>query len=202
MTFGRLSLVVAIALLIALALVPPEWHLPLGIVGWALLRLGAPDVHRTLGRPWRWLQALAFLCLLGAIFGTTDSHVASVGWSKSGALSGPTMVVRAFALVALTSLASSVLPIRRWTERIRNPVARRLIEVVVVAANLVPVQLRALSCASSTLKERRPGLLRLPKRLWLLTVHSSLRAAVLAESVAFDMAVAAHNAGGSRKESS
>lgn len=201
MTVPRLSLVVAIALLVALAMLPPEWHLPVGIAGWALLRWGARDIHRTLGRPWRWLQALALLCLLGALFGTTDARMLSFGWSKSGALSGATMVVRAFALVALTSLASSALPLRRWTERVRNPVARRLIEVVVVAANLVPVQLRALSTASSTLKERRPGLLRLPRRLWLLAVHSSLRAAILAEGVAFDMAVAAHNAAGGRKES-
>ena len=78
--------------------------------------------------------------------------------------------------------------------------SRRLVEVVVIAANLVPVQLRALSAASSTLKERRPGILRLPKRLWLLAVHSAMRAAILAESVAFDMAVAAHNASSAKTD--
>jgi hypothetical protein len=202
MTFARLSLVVAVALLVGLALTPPLWHLPLGVVGWLVLRWGARDVHRGLGRPWRWLQALVALSLLGAVFGSADAELLSVPFSKSGALSGATMVVRAFALVALTSLATSVLPVRRWVERIRHPAARRLVEVVVVAANLVPVQLNALTVASVTLKERRPGLVSLPSRLWLLAVHSSLRAAMLAESVAFDMAIAAHNAGDRGKTTS
>lgn len=195
MTFGRLSLAVALALLVGLALTPPLWHLPLGAAGWLLLRLGARDVHRGLGRPWRWLQALVALCLLGALFGKADSQLFSFAWSKAGALSGATMVVRAFALIALASLATSVLPVRRWVQRIQHPAARRLVGVVVVAANLVPVQLNALSVAAVTLKERRPGLANLPRRLWLLAVHSSLRAAMLAESVALDLAIAAHNAG-------
>jgi hypothetical protein len=204
MNLARLCVVAMIALLVAVALLPAAWHLPLGIAGWTLLRCAARDVHRTIGRPWRWLQGLVALCALGALFGTVDAHVLSIGWSKTGALSGASMIVRAFALVALTSLASSSLPARQWMDRIRHPAARRLIEVVVVAANLVPVQLRALSVASNTLKERRPGLHRLPTRLWLLAVHSALRAAILAESVAFDMAIASHNAcgGPSRKESS
>lgn len=195
------SFTLAISLLIALALLPAVWHLPLGIAGWLLLRWISRDVLRTMGRPLRWLQALAALCLLGALFGPVDSHLLSLGWSKAGGLSGVTMTVRAFALIALTSLATSLLPVRRWSESIRNPLLRRLIEVVVVASNLVPVQLRALSIASNTLSERRPGILRLPARLWLLAVHSSLRAAMLAESIAFDMAISAHNACGAEKES-
>jgi hypothetical protein len=195
MIVARLGLV--LALLVAVAALPAAWHLPMGIAVWALLRLGAPDLHRTLGRPGRWLKSLVVLCALGACFGTADL---SVGLSTSGALSGATMVVRAFALVALGTLASSALPVRRWSERVRHPAVRRLIEVVVVAANLVPVELRALSTAASALRDRRPGPLGLPKRMWLLAVHSSVRAAMLAESVAFEMALAAHNAGG-RKES-
>lgn len=202
MTQAKLSLAVVVALLIALSVVPPAWHLPIGLAGWAALRWGARDVHRTMGQPRRWLQGLAAFCFLGALFGPADAELLSFGCSKSGALAGATMVVRAFALLALTSVVSSVVPLRRWTGRLRNPVARRLLEVVVVAANLAPVQLRALSTASVTLRERRPGLLRLPKRLWLLAVHSIVRAAMLAESVAFDMAVEAHNVGGSGKEPS
>lgn len=194
MNAPKTCLVVAVAQLVALTSLAPRWHLPVGIVGWAILRWGVRDVHRSLGRPWRWLQGLAALCLLGALFGPVDTHLVSVGVSKAGALSGTTMVVRAFAIVALTSLASSALPIRRWADRIRNPAAQRVIEVAVVASNLVPVLLRAFSTASSTLRERRPGLRRFPQRLWLLAVHSSLQAAMLAESVAFDMAIAAHNA--------
>ncbi len=201
MTLAKIPLLVALGLLVALALLPPVWHLAAGLVGWALVRWGAREVHCTLGRPWRWLQALVLLSFLGALFGTADAHTLSIRYSTSGALSGVTMVVRAFALVALATLVSSNLPVRRWAEHVRSPAARRVVEIVVVAANLVPVQLRALSTASSTLKERRPGLHRLPERLWLLAVHSSLRAAMLAEDVAFDMAVAAHNAAPSRKES-
>lgn len=189
----KLAVLVALALLLALAIAPAPWHLPIGAAGWLGLRWAVPDVHRTTGRLRRWLQALAVLCLLGAAFGPVDHHIHTAGVSAAGALSGVTMVVRAFAIVALTSIASSALPIRRWAGRVRSPAARRVIEVVVVATNLVPVLLRALSTASSTLSERRPGLLQLPRRLWLLAVHSSLRTAMLAENVAFDMAIAAHN---------
>jgi hypothetical protein len=195
MNAPRTSLFVAVALLATLELLPPQWHLPAGIAGWALLRWGVRDVHKSLGRPLRWLQGLICLCLLGTIFGPTDAHVLSIGVSKAGALSGTTMVVRMFAIVALTSLVSAAIPVRRWAGRIRNPAAQRVIEMVIVASNLVPVLLRALSTASSTLKQRRPGWSNLPKRLWLLAVHSSLQAAMLAENVAFDMAIAAHNAG-------
>ncbi len=202
MTASKASLLVTLGLLVALAILPPVWHLPIGMAGWAVMRWGVRDVHRTLGRPRRWLQGLAGLCLLGAIFGPVDAHVLSLGVSKAGALSGTTMVVRAFAIVALTSLASSALPIRRWASRIRNPAAQRVMEVVIVASNLVPVLLRSLGTATATLGERRPGVLRLPQRIWLLAVHSSLRAAMLAENVAFDMAITAHNLGSDRKEPS
>ena len=200
-SFAALSLATAVAVLMGLALLPPIWHLSLGIAGWLIIRWGARDVHHALGRPSRWLQALLALCLLGAIFGDPDAQAGSWSWSQAGALSGATMVVRAFALVAVASLASWVLPIRRWAQQLSNPIARRLLQVVIIAANLVPVQLRALSIAASNLKERRPGIRRLPKRLWLLAVHSALQAAMLAESVAFDMAVAAHNADNHKMES-
>jgi len=198
MTYGKMSFVIAVGLLVALVLLPAVWHLPVGIAGWLVLRLTLPDVHRGFGRPRRWLSLLFVLCLLGAVFGPADQTAAfasvSFAWSKSGALSGVTMVVRAFALVALFSVASSAFPLRRWIERINNPVVRRCLGVAMVATNLVPVQLRALSVASNNLKERRPGIRQLPKRMWLLATHSVLRSAMLAEGVALDMAVAAHNA--------
>jgi len=187
---------------VGLLLVPAVWHLPIGIAGWWILRWGARDVHRNLGRPWRWLQVLFVLTVLGGFFGPADTQWLSVSWSWAGVLAGCTMVVRAFALVSLMSLITSVLPVRRWVERVQHPVLRRLIEVVVVAANLVPVQLNALGVASMTLKERRPGLLNFPLRIWLLAVHSALHAAMLAESVALDMAIAAHNASDQGKISS
>lgn len=195
MTRAKVLLTVPVGLLIALALMDPKWHLGLGIAAWAILRWGVGDLHRSLGRVRRWAQGLIVLCLLGAIFGLTDRHTYSFGWSMSGLIAGTTMVVRAYALVAITSLASSVVPFRRLVNRIHNPLVQRVLEVVVVGVNLVPVQVRALSTASVTLKERRPGLRKLPERLWLLAVHSSLRAAMLAENVALDIAIAAHNAG-------
>jgi len=199
MTSPRGALAVALALLVAIAALPPLWHLPAGLIAWAMLRWLVHDVHRTMGRPRRWLQALVALCVLGALFGETNTELWSFPLSTDGALSGSTMVVRAFALVGLASVASAVLPLRRWAERIRHPAVRRLIEVVIIAANLVPVQLRALSTASATLRERRPGLRRLPARLWLLAVHCSVQAAMLAENVAFDMAITAHNASSPKK---
>ncbi len=199
---SKLALAMPAALLSALALLPPVWHLPCGLGAWAILRWSARDVHRTLGRPRRWLLGLASLCLLGAAFGQADTHVLAIPLSKAGALAGASMVVRAFAMVTLTSLVASTLPARRWLTRIRHPLARRLMEVVIVASNLVPVLVRSLATASTTLRERRPGLRRLPRRLWLLAVHASLRAAMLAESVAFDMAIEAHNARGDGKEPS
>ncbi|MFW5739660.1 MAG: hypothetical protein ACOC1F_04780 [Myxococcota bacterium] len=196
------AMVLLAALLAALVALPPLWHLPAGAAVWVVLRGSVPDVHRAIGRPLRWMQVLVVLCLLGALLGPTEHQVLSVPVSQSGALSGATMVVRAFALIALASLASSVLPLRRWARNLRHPLARRLIEVVVIASNLVPVQLRALSTSSAALRERRPGLARLPKRLWLLSVHSSVRAAMLAENVAWDMAIATHNSAAHKEKSS
>ena len=201
MMLGKFLFAIALGLLVALVLLPPEWHLLAGIVGWLVMRLGARDVHRGFGRLHRWLMLLIVLGILGAFFGKPDANTMGFEWSMVGTLSGTTMVVRAFALVALVSVASSALPLRRWLDRISNPVVLRFLGVAVVATNLVPVQLRALSVASNNLKERRPGIRRFPKRLWLLSVHSVLRAAMLAESVAFDMAVAAHNADDGGKES-
>lgn len=201
MSAGARGIIVASALLTAVGVLPPHWHLPVGIVAWLLIRFGTGDVHRTFGRPLRWVQGLLLLCLLGALFGPGDTRTLGFGWSRSGALAGSTMLVRAFALLALTSFAASVVPLRRWSAGIRIPVVRTLIEVVVVASNLVPVQTRALTAASSTLSERLPGLRRLPRRLWLLAVHGALRAAMLAESVAFDMAIASHNTPERRRES-
>lgn len=201
MSRANAALALPVALLAALALAPPSWHLPAMLVAWALLRATAQDVQRSFGRLRRWALALVILCLLGAAFGPRDARLLSLAWSRAGALSATTMVARAFAIVSLTSLAASALPMRDWLRRARNPVVRRLLEVIIVASNLVPVQLRALSTASANLRERRPGLLKLPQRAWLLAAHASLRAALLAESVAFDMAVAAHNALPDRKES-
>lgn len=199
MKLDRVALSVSLALLVGLSFVDPQWHLAMGIAGWFVIRVSARELARSVGRPVRWLQSLAFLCLLGALFGKSDSLSMSVSWSKSGALAGVTMVVRAFALVSLTSLASSVLPFRRWIDTIEHPVVRRLVEVLVIAANLVPVQLRALTVASANLQERRPGLRNLRTRLWLLALHSVLRAAMLAEDVSLDMAIASHNAEHRRK---
>lgn len=201
-TRGRIALLCAILLLVSLAIAPPLWHLPLGIAGWVVIRMSCPDVHRSLGHARRWLQLLIILLILGAVFAKSDTVSYGISWSKMGALSATTMVSRAFALVALTSIATSVLPLRTWIEKRKSPVARRVMDVVAVASNLVPVQLRALSVASANLEERRPGLRRLPQRLWLLAVHSALRAGMLAETVAFDMAVADHNAQPPQKESS
>lgn len=199
---SRVALLVPAALLAALALLPPSWHLFAGVAAWIGLRIAAGDVLRTLGQPLRWLLALLTFGALGALFAPSDTTILSVNISKAGTLSGVSMVLRAFAIASLTSMASSVLPIRRWTQRVTHPLARRVVEVVVVAANLVPVLVRSLATASKTLKERRPGLQRLPQRLWLLAVHSALRASMLAESVAFDMAIAAHNATAKSEESS
>lgn len=193
MRSASFALTALVALIVALVALPAPWHLPAGFAVWLALRLSVPDVHRAFGRPRRWLGLLAVLTLLGAWLGPADTQVIDLSLSQQGAFSGATMVVRAFALVALGSAISSALPLRRWMLRVRHPFARRLIEVVVIASNLVPVQLRALSTASAALGERRPGLLRFPTRLWLLSVHSSVRAAMLAESVALDMAIAAHN---------
>jgi hypothetical protein len=202
MTKAKLLLAVPIALLIALAALDAKWHLLVGALAWVLLRWGAGDVYRTLGRIRRWIYGLVVLCFLGAIFGRTDAQFHSFGWSISGTLAGVTMVVRAYAIVAITSLASAALPLRRWISRVSNPLLQRMLEVIVVAVNLVPVQVRALSTALTTLRERRPGLRNLPIRLWLLAVHCSLRAAMLAENVAVDIAIAAHNAGGKGKVTS
>lgn len=201
-TRDHIALSCAILLLVSLAIASPIWHLPLGLAGWVIIRLSCPDVHRSLGRARRWIQLLIILLLLGAIFAKSDTVSYGISWSKMGMLSATTMVSRAFALVSLTSLATSVLPLRTWIEKLKSPVARRVMDVIAVASNLVPVQLRALSVASANLEERRPGLRRFPQRLWLLAVHSALRAGMLAESVAFDMAVADYNAQPPRKESS
>lgn len=186
---------VSLGVLGALALLAPPWHLGVGAAGWLLLRFPAPDLARSVGRPARWLAALGGLVLLGAWLGPVDHHTAGVPWSAPGAWAATTMVVRAFALVVLASSLTAAVPLRRWLGASRLPVVRRLVEVVVVAANLVPVLLRALGDARSSLRERRPGLRRLPRRVRLLGIHAVVRAANLADAVAFDMAIGAHNAG-------
>jgi len=198
---SKLSFAVAAALLVAVLLVPPMWHLPIGVLGWIILMVAVRDVSRGFGRPTRWLKLLCVFTLLGALFGQTESQMMGVSLSKAGALSGVTMVVRAFALVALVSLASSAFALRQLVGRIDSRLLRRLLGVVVIAANLVPVQLRALAVASANLKERRPGIWRLPTRVWLLALHCTTRAAMLAEEVAFDMAIAAHNSSEGREDS-
>lgn len=199
---SRMALLVPALLLLALALLPPSWHLFAGAAAWIGLRISAGDVLRTLGHPRRWLLALLTLGALGALFAPGDTTIASVSISEAGALSGVSMALRALAILSLTSIASSVVPIRRWTQRVEHPLARRVIEVVVVATNLVPVLVRSVATASKTLKERRPGVCRLPQRLWLLSVHGALRSSMLAERVALDMAIAAHNALAIREKSS
>jgi hypothetical protein len=199
---SAISLCAAAALLVAVEALPAPWHLPVAIVAWGVMRVCSPDVHAAFGRPGRWLIGLGSLAILGALLGGAQG---AAGWPAAlltGAMSASSMIVRAFALVAIASVAASILPVRRWTQRARHPWVRKMMEVAVIAANLVPVQLRALSSASATLRERRPGIRRLPRRLWLLCVHSALCAAALAESVALDMAIAAHNRGSPTKETS
>jgi hypothetical protein len=182
-----------VAVLGALVVLAPRWHLLMGTVAWLLVRGLAPDLARAVGRPTRWIAMLGLLAVLGAWLGPADHRTIGVAWSAAGAWSAATMVVRAFALVVLTSALTAAVPFRRWVTASRLPVVRRLVEVVVVATNLVPVLLRSLGDARHSLRERRPGLRRLPCRLRLLSIHAVVRAASLAEAVAFDMAIAAHN---------
>lgn len=186
-------LAVPVALLVALGLLAPAWHLGAATAAWVLLRVLAPDLPRHVGRPTRWVILIAVMVVLGAWLGPADQRTFGAAWSSAGAWSGGTMVARAFALVILTTTLTAAIPLRRWLAASRLPVIRRLTEVVVVAANLVPVLLRALGDAHRSLKERRPGPRRALRRLRLLSVHAVARAANLAEAVAFDMAIAAHN---------
>jgi len=188
-----LLVAVPVAVLGALGVLEPRWHLVVGVAAWLLLRLVGPDLARSVGRPSRWVGMLSVLALLGAWLGPADQRTAGVAWSSIGAWAGATMVVRAFAIVVLAATFTAAIPLRRWLVASRVPVLRRLCEVVVVATNLVPVLLRALSDARLSLRERRPGWRRLPRRLRLLSIHAVVRAANLAEAVAFDMRIAAHN---------
>ncbi len=195
MTRHAVAIIVPAGLLIGLVLMAPRWHVPLGLVAWGFLRWKCPELTRSIGRPIRWMSLLAFLVFLGAWLGPTDMRTRGIDWSAVGAWSAGTMIVRAFALITAGAVLTAHVPLRRWLGQMQSPFVKTIFEIVVVAASLVPVLLRALVDAWNTLRERRPGWRRLPQRLRLIAIHAVVRAANLADTIALDMAIAAHNAG-------
>ncbi len=190
---GAWWVVLPLGLLVALWQLPALWHLPVGISAWVILRWCAPDLASTLGRPRYWAVLLAVFVLLGGLLGPADTTLAGIACSTQGGAAATTMIARAWGLLMLGSVLASAFPLRAWIDRSDNRFVRRVAGVVLVAANFVPSLLQSISEARLALRERRPGARYALLRLELLAVHTCVRAARLAEEVAFDMTLAAHN---------
>src|SRR6185503_4310871 len=96
------------------------------------------DVARGLGRPVRWLFAMAVLVLLGAWLGPKDAAFHGRHFSQSGALAGLTMAARAIGLLLATTAITQAIPPERILARLRGTQGEPLGASVVVALRLAP----------------------------------------------------------------
>lgn len=190
MTGARALLAIAFgAAAIVAGLLAPAWtHAPIALVVLLLARSLDDSVKRRLGRPTRWLVALALFALAGAWLGPSDARLFGLRLSAAGAWAAGTMLARAVGLVVVSSALVAWYPPARAIERLRGTRAARLGEVILVAVELTPTLIDALSEASRKAREQHPGVLRVPTRLLSLVVYAVEHAAELADSVARDLA--------------
>lgn len=173
---------------IAAGLLAPAWtHAPIALLSLLAARSLEGSLARRLGRPTRWLLALAAFALAGAWLGPSDARLLGHRVSAAGAWAAGTMLARAVGLVVVSSALVAWYPPGRAIARLRGTRAARLGEVIVVAVDLTPTLIDALREAGRRARESHPGLLGVPTRLLSLVVFAVEHAARLADSVAREL---------------
>lgn len=185
---GALLAIALGAAAIVAGLLAPTWtHAPIALLLLLVARRLDESSRRRLGRPTRWLVALALFALAGAWLGPADARLFGHRVSAAGAWAAGTMLVRAVGLVVVSSALVAWFPPRRALARLRGTRAARLGEVIVVAVELTPTLIDALREASRRAHALHPGLLRTSTRLLWLIVFAVEHAAQLADAVASDL---------------
>lgn len=183
--------VLGAGLLVSLVLVPAKVHgaLATGVlmVAWFFDR----EVARGVGRPARWLGAIAVLIALGAWLGPKDVSLAGLRVSSVGAFAAVTMASRAVGILLVTSaLTRSVVPrhLLSWLGKTR---ARSFAASVVVALRIAPELATLVRTHAAEQKRRAPGLRAAPGRWFEVLVASVAHASRLADDVSLELTASA-----------
>lgn len=185
------ALACAVALLTFVILAPDRWHLFAWCAAYAFVWFVDRPLRRGVGAARRWLVALAALGALGAWLGPKDSSVLGHAASLGGALAATTMVARAFALVTLSTSAMALYPPSRAVRRLSGTRLERVVEVLLIALDLVPSLIGELRQARARILAEEPGWPRTHRRLFATIVFAIEHAAGLAERIARDLAAPA-----------
>jgi hypothetical protein len=190
-------LLLAAGLLAGLYVAPPAWHAAMGIAAFAAARWGDPRIGKRVGGPRRWLATTVVLGAIGLWLGPRDGDVAGVPVSAAGGLAAATMVGRALGLVLLGLAAGALYPAARALARLRRTRLRRFAEVLLVALDLVPSLIAALTAAHADLASRSPGWRGVPRRVFGTFIFAVEHASALADTTAHRLSAPMGKAEGS-----
>lgn len=177
-------LALAVGLLVVLYTTRPTWHWAFGAGVFAAARWLDPAVGKRAGAPRAWLVTTLVLAAVGLWLGPERRSIAGCSVSTAGAMAAFTMASRAVGLVLLGSTAAALYPASRALARLRRTRLRRFAEVLLVALELVPSLVTALTAASAASRARFPRPWQAPRRAFETFVFAVEHASALADAMA------------------